>query len=41
MKNGQGKYKWEDGSFYFGDWKNNRIDGYGRYCWVTGKEYEG
>lgn len=27
-KQGKGKYNWADGSYYDGDWLDNRINGY-------------
>jgi hypothetical protein len=33
MKNGDGIYKWADGSFYKGTWENNMINGIGKYVW--------
>lgn len=37
MKNGEGLYKWNDGSYYRGNWENNIINGFGKYIWETGK----
>ena len=41
-KHGQGKIVLKDGDVYIGEFKNNAIDGYGRYIWKNGKhEYKG
>ena len=29
-----GKYAWEDGTFYHGEWKNSKIHGLRCYKWV-------
>jgi len=31
MKHGLGRFSWADGSVYYGDFKNNNIDGKGLY----------
>ena len=31
----------ENGAVYDGEWKNNLMDGYGKYEWPDGKKYEG
>ena len=30
MKNGKGIFKWADGSTYEGEFKDNKMDGYGK-----------
>ena len=40
-KHGKGKYKWNDGSEYTGDWEDNKISGTGVYTWLDGRRYEG
>jgi hypothetical protein len=37
----KGKYIWNDGSFYQGDWVENKISGSGVYNWADGRKYEG
>lgn len=39
--NGKGLYKWPDGKYYLGEFKNDKKDGYGTYVWADGKKYEG
>ena len=47
MINGKGKYKWADGRSHSGEWKDNKMHGYGRYEWnsnfykLDGRYYEG
>lgn len=36
-----GKYIWNDGSYYQGDWIENKISGYGVYIWADGRKYDG
>jgi len=38
---GEGKYKWEDGSVYTGDWVNGKRDGKGKMMFANGRVYEG
>ena len=38
---GRGTFKWEDGSSYTGEFKNNSIHGFGVYSWADGRKYEG
>ena len=33
MKNGLGKFFWQDGSSYDGEFIDNEIEGYGTYIW--------
>lgn len=40
-KSGKGKYVWKDGSYYDGDWVDNKITGRGKYVWSDGRRYEG
>jgi hypothetical protein len=37
----KGKYIWSDGSYYEGDWHENKITGFGVYLWADGRRYEG
>jgi len=37
MKHGKGMYVWADGQEYDGDWRENRIQGYGSYKWSDGR----
>ena len=30
MKHGRGKYEFKDGSYYEGEWENNKISGAGK-----------
>jgi len=39
--NGYGKYVWESGDVYIGDWKNNEQNGNGTYNFATGSKYVG
>jgi len=39
--NGKGKYEWDDGREYDGDWKNNLMEGKGIFTWKDGSRYEG
>ena len=41
QKEGQGYYKWTDGSSYDGEWFDNMIHGYGVYVWGDGRKYFG
>ena len=34
-------YTWENGKQYIGDWKQNKMDGFGIFKWIDGKRYEG
>lgn len=36
-----GRYQWSDGAVYNGDWKENKIAGFGIYEWLDGRKYEG
>lgn len=36
-KHGYGKYVWSDGSYYEGDWIDNKICGRGVYTWNDGR----
>ena len=35
-KEGNGKYIWEDGEYYIGQWKNGFIEGKGKMCDANG-----
>ena len=37
----KGLFKWNDGSYYNGDIKNNLFEGYGTFHWKEGREYNG
>ena len=41
MKHGHGKYIWNDGSMYEGEWYENKINGRGIYIWPDGRKYNG
>ena len=41
MKHGKGKLLWDDGSYYNGDFKNNKFEGNGTYIWTDGRNYNG
>lgn len=36
-----GVYQWSDGRKYEGEWKNNKMEGYGIFTWPDGRRYEG
>ena len=36
-----GKFLWQDGSTYEGEFRDNMISGEGVYKWANGKVYEG
>lgn len=40
-KQGKGKYEWPDGSYFDGDWDDNKITGFGTYYWADGRGYTG
>jgi len=40
-KEGQGTFKYQDGSIYVGEWKNNTRTGFGKYTWKNNMEYTG
>ena len=37
----KGRFKWNDGSYYDGEIKNNSFEGYGIFHWKEGREYKG
>ena len=42
MRNGRGKFFYQDGGYYEGQWKNNKMDGWGKLFYEGGKlAYEG
>lgn len=42
MRNGRGKFYYQEGSFYDGEWRNNNMHGMGRLYYSNGKlAYEG
>ena len=40
-RNGQGKYTWDDGSMYVGEWANGESHGRGKLTFSNGNVYEG
>ena len=36
-----GEYIWPDGRKYKGEWKDNRIHGWGVFTWSDGRKYTG
>ena len=34
--NGKGKFEWQDGRVYEGDWKDDKRDGFGRMLFSDG-----
>jgi len=40
-KEGQGKYTWVNGDIYSGEWKNDKMNGFGVIKYSTGNEYSG
>ena len=41
MINGYGVYKFNNGKFYKGNWKENKMHGQGEMEWPDGKIYKG
>ena len=41
MKNGYGRYIWNNGDYYIGAFKNGKLDGNGLYVSSSGKRYQG
>lgn len=42
MRNGRGKFYYQDGGYYEGHWRNNKMDGFGKLYYEGGKlAYEG
>ena len=42
MRHGKGKFYYQDGGLYDGDWKQNRMDGRGKLYYQSGKlAYDG
>ena len=41
IKEGKGNKQYKDGSFFEGEWKNNKREGKGIYKWTNGDFYEG
>lgn len=42
MRHGQGKFYYQDGGMYDGNWKNNKMDGYGSLYYQSGElAYQG
>mgnify|MGYP000904812447 CR=1 FL=1 len=41
MKCGKGKFYWNDGTFYEGEFEKNNINGYGVIKWADGSSYQG
>ncbi len=40
-QHGRGKIRWQDGSFYSGQWKNGKMHGRGVMSWEDGSSYAG
>jgi hypothetical protein len=40
-KCGKGLFKWNDQSYYTGDFKDENFHGYGEYYWPDGRIYKG
>ena len=40
-KHGKGIYRWNDGSVYEGDYRNDQRHGMGRFMWANGESYTG
>ena len=38
--NGFGKYRWDDGRTYEGQWRGMKQDGTGTFTWADGATYE-
>ncbi len=42
MRNGRGKFYYQDGGYYEGQWKKNKMDGWGKLFYEGGRlAYEG
>ena len=41
VREGQGRYAWNDGRKYKGGWDNDQISGLGLYRWPSKQKYEG
>lgn len=41
MIHGFGKYEWEDGRNYEGEWEKNLMHGEGKYTWPDARTYTG
>ena len=41
LKHGKGKYKWDSGDVYDGNWVDGNMTGIGTYVWSNGNKYEG
>ncbi|XP_020226644.1 phosphatidylinositol 4-phosphate 5-kinase 2 isoform X2 [Cajanus cajan] len=41
VPNGSGKYLWQDGCMYEGEWKRGKAWGKGKFSWPSGATYEG
>jgi hypothetical protein len=39
MRNGQGKFFYQDGGMYDGNWVNNKMEGFGRLFYQSGRKY--
>ena len=41
VKYGYGRKKYNNGSYYYGEWYNNKREGYGRFFDIDGSIYNG
>ena len=41
VKEGQGRFEWEDGRVYQGEWSKDTMNGKGTFTWPDGREYRG
>ena len=41
MKSGKGVFRWNDNSYYDGEFREDAFEGYGEYFWSNGKWYKG
>lgn len=42
MRNGKGKFYYEEGSYYDGEWENNKMHGHGKLYYANGRlAYDG
>ena len=41
MKDNKGKYVWPNKSYYDGMWYEDKMSGFGEFCWTNGRSYIG